>query len=387
MRTVVILHPHFTLAGGAGKFVLEVGARLADRGRRVVVVCIRANPEIVGAFTGRMTFVEIGGPLSSSIFFWLLFPRVLFNVWRALPREPFVLFPQVFPANWWGFFYKIAHPDVPLVWMCQEPSAFIHSRKWLGALPAGPAKGCAYLLNPLLKPLDVWLARHADCVFANSRATREQACAVYGYPEDRVGICYPGADTRAFHPDPTIEKKNQLITIGRLTGFKNIDTIIRAVQILNRGRSVPALLKIVGRGEQEAELQRLVRELGLEKTVVFCGALGDAELVRALQESRVFVLASENEPFGIVAVEAMACGVPCVVDGSGGPGETVIDGQTGYHVGSRDPAAYARKIAAILDDDRLSGQMSRQARACSERYSWDAATEVLAHGINRVEGL
>lgn len=387
MRTIVILHPHFTLAGGAGKFVLEVGARLADRGHRVLVVCIRASPAIVGAFTGRMTFVEIGGPLSSSILFWLLFPWVLLKVWRAMPREPFVLFPQVFPANWWGFFYKIAYPDVPLVWMCQEPSAFIHSRKWLSALPAGLAKGCAYLLNPLLKPLDVWLARHVDCVFANSRATGKEACTVYGYPEDRVRICYPGADTRTFRPDPAIENKNQAITIGRLTGFKNVETIIRAVQVLNRGRSVPVLLKIVGRGEQESELQRLVRDLDLEKAVTFCGALNDAELVRALQESKVFVLASENEPFGIVAVEAMACGVPCVVDGSGGPGETVIDGQAGFHVGSRDPAAYARKMSAILDDERLSGLMSRRARACSERYSWDAAAEELAQGIDDISGV
>jgi glycosyltransferase involved in cell wall biosynthesis len=384
MRTVVILHPHFTLAGGAGKFVLETGARLADRGRRVLVVCIRASPEIVGVFAGREEFVEIGGPLSSSFLFWLLFPWVLLKVWRAMPREPFVLFPQVFPANWWGFVYKITHPRVPLVWMCQEPSAFIHSKKWLSALPAGLAKCCAHLLNPLLKPLDIWLARHVDCVFANSRATKKQACAVYGYPEDQVRICYPGVDTLAFCPEPDLERVNQVITIGRLTSFKNVDTIIRAVQILNRGRSEPVLLKIVGRGEQENELRQLVRDLDLEKAVAFCGALTDADLVRALQESKVFVLASEDEPFGIVAVEAMACGVPCVVDGSGGPAETVIDGRTGFHVGRRDPAAYARKMSAILDDERLSGLMSKQARVCSEHYSWEAATDELAQGIDEV---
>lgn len=384
MKTVVILHPHFTLAGGAGKFVLEVGARLAQQGRRVLVVCIRAKPEIVGAYADRLEFAELGGPLSSSFLFWLQFPWVLAKVWRAMPRTPFVLFPQVFPANWWGFVYKAFNRRTPLVWMCQEPSAFIHSKAWLRALPAGLAKGCAHLLNPVLKPLDVWLARHVDLVLANSRATRRQACSIYGYPEGLVRVCYPGVDPLAFHPDPTVKPSDQLITIGRLTRFKNIDTIIRAVALLNRSRSTPVLLKIVGRGEEEQALKRLVRSLRLEEAVMFCGSLGDQDLVRALQESKVFVLASEGEPFGIVAVEAMACGVPSVVEGSGGPAETVADGQTGFHVGSREPAAYAQKIAAIIDDNGLFARMSSQAVTCAARYSWEAAANEAAAAIDEV---
>jgi glycosyltransferase involved in cell wall biosynthesis len=375
---VVVLHPHFTLPGGAGKFVLEVGSRLADRGFRVLVVCIRANPDIVGPFRGKIEFREIGGPLSSSLLFWLTFPLRCANVWGALPREPFVLFPQVFPANWWGFLYKIAHPAVPLVWMCQEPSAFIHSRAWLLALPGGLSKWFARLLNPLLKMLDVRLARRADRVFANSLATKQAACRVYGYDPDRVLLCYPGVDTAVFRADAAVARRDQVVTVGRLTRFKNVDLIIRAVHLLNKTRSRGVTLKIVGRGEAEQSLRRLVRDLGLDREVVFCGSLGGGDLVRTLQESKALVLASVDEPFGIVAVEAMACGTPCVVERSGGPAETVLDGETGFHVAGPDPAAYAEKVRVLLDDEQAFRAMSARAVQRAGRYRWESAADELA---------
>ena len=381
---VVVLHPHFTLPGGAGKFVLEVGSRLADRGCRVIVVCIRANPEIVGPFREKIEFREIGGALSSSFLFWLMFPWGCTKVWRALPRQPFVLFPQVFPANWWGFLYKLAHPGVPLVWMCQEPSAFIHSRTWLRALPGGLSKWFAHLLNPLLKLLDVRLARTADRVLANSLATKREACRVYGYDPDRVLLCYPGVNTAAFHAAATVTRRNQVVTVGRLTRFKNVDVIIRAVHLLAGTVSGGVTLKIVGRGEEERNLRRLSHELGLDREVVFCGSLGEAELVRTIQESKAFVLASVDEPFGIVAVEAMACGTPCVVEGSGGPAETVQDGKTGFHVVGPDPAAYAGKIRLLFEDHELFDAMSAHAVLRAGRYSWESAADIIANCIGEL---
>ena len=375
---VVILHPHFTLPGGAGKFVLEVGSRLVDRGFRVLVVCIRANPEIVGPFREKMEFREIGGPLSSSFLFWLTFPWVCVKVAKALPRERFVLFPQVFPANWWGFLYKLYSPRTPLIWMCQEPSAFIHSRRWLRALPAGLSKACAYLLNPLLKQLDVRLAHRADYVFANSLATQRDAVRIYGYPAGRVHLCYPGVNTAVFHDAPGVPRRNQVITVGRLTRFKNVDVIIRTVQLLNKSRNESVTLKIVGRGEEEANLKRLVHDLGLERDVIFCGSLGEEALVRSIQESKVFILASVDEPFGIVVVEAMACGTPCIVESSGGPAETVLDGKTGFQVSGLDPVAFAEKARLLLDDHQLFNDFSAQAAEHAKRYTWESAADGLS---------
>lgn len=383
---IVILHPHFTLHGGAGKFVLEVGSRLADRGFRVLVVCIRANPDIVGPFQEKIEFREIGGPLSSSFLFWLTFPWICVKVARVLPRGRFVLFPQVFPANWWGFLCKLFSPRTPLVWMCQEPSAFIHSRKWLRALPAGLAKACAQLLNPLLKQLDVWLARHVDQVFANSLATKREACRIYGYPADRVHLCYPGVDTAVFHYAAGVARRNQVVTVGRLTRFKNIDVIVQAVRLLNKSRDEGVVLKIVGDGEEEANLKRLVRDLTLEREVLFCGSLSEEALVRTIQESKAFILASVDEPFGIVVVEAMACGTPCIVAGSGGPAETVLDGRTGFHVAGEDAAVYAEKIRLLLDDQRLFESLSTQAVRHAGHYTWEAAADRLSGCFQRILG-
>lgn len=382
---VVLLHPHFTLPGGAGKFVLEVGARLADRGFRVVVVCIRAHPDIVGPFRDKIEFREIGGPLSSSFLFWLTFPRVCVKVAQALPRGPFILFPQVFPANWWGFLYKVYSPRTPLVWMCHEPSAFIHSRTWLCALPPGLSKACAHLLNPLLKLLDVWLARHADQVFANSLATKRAACRIYGYQPDRVQLCHPGVNTAVFHEDAGVARRNQVVTVGRLTRFKNVDVIIHAMHRLNETRDAGVVLKIVGSGEEESNLKRLVRDLDLEREVVFCGSLGEEALVRTIQESKAFILASVDEPFGIAVVEALACGTPCIVAGVGGPAETVLDGKTGFHVGGRDPVAYAEKMRLLLDDRQLFDALSTQAARHAGRYSWESAADGLSSCFRRIQ--
>ncbi len=367
---VVYLHPHFTIEGGAGRIVLETSARLARQGVQVSVVSIRAEEAIVGACRGVVRFVDLGGPLSSQLGFWLRFPRVQGQIRRLLDARPAaVVFAQVFPANWWGALYKLVRPQRRVVWMCQEPSAFIHSQAGLDALPPSPVKLGGILLGPLLRRLDVALMRRTDRVLANSEATRRRAQEVYRLGEDRLFTVRLGVDLARFAP-ASAPRAPRFVSVGRLTRFKNVDVVVRAVAELRRRGHADVSLHVVGRGEDEARLAALVRELGLLGQVVLRGALGADELVRTLQAARGLVLASVDEPFGLVAVEAMACGTPAVVTGSGGPAEVVEHDRSGLVLpaGLPLPEAVAEAMEFLLVDEtfaRLSAGAALRARAFS----------------------
>jgi glycosyltransferase involved in cell wall biosynthesis len=380
-KRVLYLHPHFTLPGGAGRHALETGKELARRGWDVHIASIRhADPLIAGCDT--ITFHQLGGPLSSSLLFWIRLPLVLLQVRRLIKElKPDIVFSQVFPANWWGFFAKATMGDaIKHVWMCQEPSAFIHSKRWINALPYSAAGIGARVLNPLLKVLDRRFAKHIDAVFANSNFSKQLALAAYGYEESRVGICYPGVDTNRFFPsDRIIKKRNQFVTCARLTKFKNIDKIIRAFA---EAPSIDATLVIIGDGEEYESLVRLVQDLHIQTCVTFRKSVSDEEMVAALRESAALIHAAEEEPFGLAPVEAMACGTPVIAIKGGGPAETLIDGHTGLLCDSASPTELRAAISRILQLQSQGASMEESCVMRAKNFSWQRATDSLEHVFN-----
>jgi glycosyltransferase involved in cell wall biosynthesis len=374
---VAYLHPHFTVEGGAGRVVLETGVRLARRGVRVSVLTIRAEDAIVGEYREAIRFIELGGPLSSELLFWLRLPALQRKVSRALDALPdAVVFPQVFPSNWWGMAYKAWRPQRRVVWLCNEPSAFLHTKEWIHAVPPGSVKAAGKLLGPALRALDVWLMRRADHVLANSEWTRDYAERVYRFPEGRVSTVHLGVDLSTFAPRGG-SRDRRFVCVGRLTRFKNVDVVVRAMDRLRARGHQGLRLDVVGKGEEEQDLAGLVRELGLGSQVVMRGALTKEELVDTLQASRGLVLASVDEPFGLVPVEAMACGTPAIVTGSGGPAETVAHGVSGTVLppGRPSPEALADAMEGLLDD------------ACFRRLSAGAVGRAAAFSIDRTTDL
>lgn len=384
MKHIVYIHPHFTITGGAGAYVLQTASLLSERGCNVSVVCIRADNEIVGDYRDKVKFYELGGPLSSSIWHWILLPFLLIKLFFLLRRiNADLIFPQVFPANWWGFSYKCITRQVPCVWMCQEPSAFIHSKSWINALPESFIKFCVKILNPVLKFIDIRLCRLADFTLANSNYTASYAKEVYPEIRDKISVTRLGVNHDLFKlPEEKVARKNQIITVGRLSRFKNVDLIILALKAL-REKGLDLKLVIVGRGEDEVRLKALVKSEGLSESVDFLGRVSDEELVSLLQTSKASVLASVDEPFGLVVPEALACGTPAVAVGSGGPAETIIDGECGYHFKAGDIEDLAKKLEMLLDDDTFN-RLSKGAVEQAAKYSWKVAADELEEVINRL---
>ena len=378
---VIFLHPHFTAAGGAGRFVLETGARLAARGHDVHCICIRAEVEQVAEATQQIQFHEIGGRLSSSIRFWLSFnrssQRVLAKVRDLLDcQRPAVLFPQVFPANWWGGHVLQELPKLPHVWLCQEPSAFIHSARWISALPF-PKNVLARVLNPLLKSRDLQHCRRFEIVAGNSKFTRDWARKVYGYSDESCRFVHLGVDHDRFSSGEFADKTSRLVVLSKITRFKNIDKVLSAVHLL-KGKGLRCEVDVIGDGEALPWLKALTLQLEIEDRVNFCGRIGDEELLEKLRCGRALCLATDQEPFGLVAVEAMACGTPVIAVADGGVREIVEGSEGGLLVPDSSPPELAAAIEEIQTMDEAAYRtMCLNAIRRAKHFDWERTVDEL----------
>lgn len=362
-KTVIIIHPHFTIPGGAGKVVLEIGRRLA---KNVNVVCVaqKINNNYINDYE-EINFQSLNGPTTDSFSFWLLFPYWQYKTWktvnRYISREATILC-SVFPSNWIIFPYKLLHPKVKIIWFCQEPSAFVQDTNWINAISNPIKRVIAKLFNPIFKAVDQKLAKIPNHILANSHYAKGLIKKIY--KRDSI-VVYPGIDKKRFYPIPFSKKEDYILTVSRLSKFKNVDILINAYSKLKDSHF---RLKIVGNGEELNNLIKLCRKLEISHRVDFLTKVSDREIVKIYQKAKLFVLCSKNEPFGIVPVEAMACGTPVIADESGGPKETVINGKTGLLIKDINPQNLCRTIESI--EENLKDFCSNCSDYISDKFDW-----------------
>lgn len=202
---------------------------------------------------------------------------------------------------------------------------------------------------------------------AVSEAIKQRAIA-YGIDAKKIDVSYIGVDIKRFSPAglPIVQRKKRILFVGRMVEKKAPLLLIQAfAQVI---QSIPdAELVMVGDGPLKQQAEFLAKELGV--TVHFTGALSSDEVLAHIHEARLFCLPSitaENgdaEGFGMVILEAQACGVPVITSAMGGAQEGIKTGETGYFFacGSLDELVNQLHQVLTLDDDRLS-RMSEEAR-------------------------
>lgn len=370
---LVFLHPHFTLPGGAGNLVLEEATRLRRDRYRVTIVCIRVFQEFRKRYPG-LTFVETGGYLPSERLFWITYPLLQKKIHRILKNlRPDILLPSVFPANWWAFLYRLCCKRICCFWYCQEPSAFIHYREWRDAIEDPLMRLGAQIFRPILKNLDTRLqSLGADRVICNSLFSMDQFRKKYHREPD--GFLYPGVDMDYFRPGK--EKEDYLFAISRLTRFKNIQMAVEAVAMLKNRNT---RFFIGGEGEEKKNLQRVIDRLGVSERVKLTGKIPFAELPRFYGAAKVLLFPSMNEPFGLVPVEALACGTPVIASNSGGVRETVRNGINGILLDRMTAETLAKAIEHLMSDPAHYAMLQGNARKSVENFSWD-------RHVDRLEG-
>jgi len=377
---LVFIHPHFTIPGGAGHVVLEVARRLPSTHYRVTVLCINVSREYRRQYPG-IAFVETGGYLSSERFFWLSWQSQQRRVNRILDGlEPDILLPSVLPANWWAFLYKKHRKKGFCLWYCHEPSAFIHSSEWRNAISDPLMRSGSRILAPLLKCIDRSLVRRfTDYVLCNSHFTEEQFRKTYRM--EPQGYIHPGVDLNHFSPKGA--KSNYLFVVSRLTRFKNIDVAIEAFSRLKNGDHK---LFIGGEGEEKANLQRLIDRLHLQDRVVILGGIPYEKLPLMYAGAKILIFTTKNEPFGMVPVEAMACGTPVIAANSGGVRETVQSGFNGILLDRMNPQSLSETIDCLLSDPEQYGYLQHHTRKSVERFSWDLHVGRFQENLEKVTG-
>lgn len=226
--------------------------------------------------------------------------------------------------------------------------------------------------------------RCSDLILANTRDEREQLVVLYGADPQRVEVVAPGVDHGVFHgvgEGGRVDAKRALglagrkvvLFAGRIQPLKGADVAVRVVAALDD----PAVtLLLVGGpsgigGEREyRRLERLVDELGLGDRVRFVPPQAHTALAAYYRAADVCVVPSRTESFGLVALEAAACGTPVVASAVGGLRYVVEDDVSGYLVACCDAANFVEPVRAILGDPSLAARLGAGGRRQAATYSW-----------------
>jgi D-inositol-3-phosphate glycosyltransferase len=245
------------------------------------------------------------------------------------------------------------------------------------------------------------LVARVDRIVVSTLAEQTQLRFLYKADERKLEIIPPGVDVQHFYPIPSDEAKlfvglkpddRMVLFVGRIERLKGVETLIRAMsQLKLTGAHRPVHLAIIG-GEPQASpdeissemrrLQQLCDELNMDQTVVFLGKRRQDTLQYYYAAAEVVVLPSHYESFGMVALEAMACGTPVLASDVGGLGFLVQDGQTGFTVPDGDADLLLERLSRLLGDRRLRKRMGAAATAYARAFSWDRITKQI-HAVYR----
>jgi D-inositol-3-phosphate glycosyltransferase len=243
------------------------------------------------------------------------------------------------------------------------------------------------------------LVHSVDHIVAATQHERQLLKQLYRVSPQRVSVIPLGVDLDAFRPRPRAEARAALglpaqergeghlhvvLAVGRIEPLKGFDILIRAVAEMTE-RDHVRLIIVGGDDRAAAELDRLravAAEVGVLDAVTFTGAVPHETLQTYYSAADVVAVPSFYESFGLVAVEALASGVPVVASRVGGLTSTVADGRTGYLIPWRCPGPFAEKLDLLFENESLRAAFGAAAARSMQAYSWDAVAASL-HDLYR----
>ena len=349
MRVGLVTYDFYPPVGGQGVEAYQLYRELRDRpGVEVSVLSSRDN-QLDGHTRVPVLDNERLGPFHFS-----------FKVWRFLDRYAEELkldLLQVYGAVGGVFLFR--KPAVPLVYLANQTYA----------------QQQQYLKKKYYRPL-AWIERKgftfAERIASISTTTRDSLVHDYHIPGDKIEVIPVGVDRETFKPLALERIGGSLLFVGRLCPRKGLDHLIEAVGIVKR--EFPGIkLYVVGEGSLRCELERQVVLSGLDSNVFFLGRVSDDELVKWYNMVEVFVLPALFEGFGIVCLEAMACGTPVITTRVPGVVDIISDKPPNRLVPPEDPASLARAILEFFNQRKSRGPAGEHSREDDlERFDWSS---------------
>ncbi|MEA2036566.1 MAG: glycosyltransferase family 4 protein [Nanoarchaeota archaeon] len=246
----------------------------------------------------------------------------------------------------------------------------------------------SYIKTPIVVHLHDETIKKQAFLYKKYQGDKYVACSKYIADKNKkivkkkIDVVHNGVDTKFFSPKKHKKKNDDinLFTIGRLVHYKNFQTLIKAFKYVEK-ENKKIKLNIGGKGIYEKNLRDLVKRLNL-KNIKFLGRLPQNALPNYYSNADLFVNPRIAEPFGIVFLEAMACGTPVIGGKEGGPKEFVTN-DIGFLADNRDPKDIAKKILKAADSDLE--KMGKNARKKVEKeFTWDVVAKRLYEAYKEV---
>jgi D-inositol-3-phosphate glycosyltransferase len=249
--------------------------------------------------------------------------------------------------------------------------------------------------------------RSADRIVAATPAEMAQLQWLYQADVRKIVVIPPGVDIYRFYPIPADEAKEfigvppcgrMILFVGRIEPLKGLDVLLESIARLRQqdtlGEYRFCLVVIGGETETDSEMmsaemtriQALREQYGLQDLVAFLGKRGQDTLPYYYSAAEVVVVPSYYESFGMVALEAMACGTPVVASQVGGLAYLVQDGVTGFTVPVDDPQALADRLLSLLSNPDLRTKMGQQAVHYAQGYAWEQIAQRLVSVYSELSG-
>jgi glycosyltransferase involved in cell wall biosynthesis len=246
-----------------------------------------------------------------------------------------------------------------------------------------------------IKPLVRIIWKKSFAVVANSQGLKELALKTN--PRQEIGVIYNGVDIQTFIPrslasgteSPEAKLRGNLkfiITTGasRITARKGIKYLLEALNKLLP--EYPNLyLELMGEGDEKENLEKISKDLGLEKNVKFVGRIPRENTAPYYQEASIFVLPSLNEGMSNAMLEALASGLPILATDTGGTRELVEDGKNGFIIQTKSSDNIAEKIKRLIDNPELRQKMAKESRKKALEMSWEKVAGEYVEIYNKIK--
>lgn len=375
------------VVGGLARHVQELSRALVRAGHRVEVVTVEAPPEPAEAEDEGVNVwrVPIGYPQPRGFFTWVLYLNfaLLEGAVSLLERRGR---PEVIHAHDWVTAFAarcLKHAlKIPLV-------ATIHATEY------GRNRGLYNDLQRQISDVEWWLTYEAWRVICCSAHMRQELETVLQVPTDKIDVipngvdpamlCPPeGWDLVAFRQRYARPEEKIIFYVGRLVPEKGAQILLEAApKILTYSPATKII--IAGTGPMASSLRARAEELAISDQVVFTDFIDDPTRNALYAVADVAVFPSTYEPFGIVALEAMAAGVPVVVGDTGGFREIVIHGVNGLKCYPGDPDSLANNVLTLFHDPALAASLREEGRREAVAYfGWDRMAQMTAAVYERV---
>jgi D-inositol-3-phosphate glycosyltransferase len=390
-HTSPLARPGSAKAGGLNVYVLELARRLVEKGCIVDIFSRAAapnTPQVTQIAANLRTIHLRAGPRSplapEQVYAHLEEFRAALLKFNAIDGAEY----DIIHSHYW--LSGIIGERIKLAWGIPHVAMF-HT--------LGEVKNRASLSEnePDLRiQAETRVLSGADRVICATEQERNFIRQLYGADPSKIAVIPLGVDLDRFRPTAKrdarkvlgLEDERIILFVGRIEPLKGLDILINAAALLES--DVECRVVVVGGDESSEarvqELQDMARDRGIGHRVAFVGAVDHDQLPLYYNAADVCVVPSHYESFGLVAIEAMASGVPVVASRVGGLTGTVKDGETGYLIPWLCPEPFAERLELLLENEPLRQSLGVAARDAMDRYRWESVASAVLDLYNSVTG-